>query len=280
MPTSTATRSAGRTRRCSRRSGTATACSRSTWRSTPRSSPTPPCCTDRTPADLSEKMQQLVDDPDLAQTYRRRGTVAGPGGVPVARGRRRLRAAVQAARRRLLRHPARRPTDGASTGRLSMCRRLGDRRRRLHRRASRRALLDRGDDVVVLDDLSGGFTDNVDARAAFVEGSVTDHELVDDLFAPEQFERRLPLRGVRGRGPEPLHQAVQLHEQRDRQRQPDQRVGEHGRRVLRLHLVDRGLRRRPDPDDRGDAARARGLLRHREVRGRARAGREPRDVRA
>ena len=81
-----------------------------------------------------------------------------------------------------------------------------------------------GDDVVVLDDLSGGFADNVDQRATFVEGSITDHELVDDLFAARAVRLRLPSRGVRGRGPEPLHQAVQLHEQRDRQRQPDQRA--------------------------------------------------------
>jgi UDP-glucose 4-epimerase len=50
-----------------------------------------------------------------------------------------------------------------------------------------RALLDRGDQVTVLDDLSGGFTDNVDQRATFVEGSITDHELVDDLFERERF---------------------------------------------------------------------------------------------
>ena len=39
-----------------------------------------------------------------------------------------------------------------------------------------KALLERGHDVVVLDDLSGGFTDNVDQRAKFVEGSITDAE--------------------------------------------------------------------------------------------------------
>ena len=51
------------------------------------------------------------------------------------------------------------------------------------------ALLDRGHDVVVLDDLSGGFTDNVDERGRLVEGSVTDHELIDDLFAAERFDQ-------------------------------------------------------------------------------------------
>ena len=51
-----------------------------------------------------------------------------------------------------------------------------------------RALLERGHDVVALDDLSGGYADNVDERARFVEGSITDHELIDELFAAERFE--------------------------------------------------------------------------------------------
>ncbi len=44
------------------------------------------------------------------------------------------------------------------------------------------ALLRKGHDVVVLDDLSGGFRDNVPEGARFVEGSITDVELVSDLF--------------------------------------------------------------------------------------------------
>ena len=39
-----------------------------------------------------------------------------------------------------------------------------------------RALLDRGHEVVVLDDLSGGFTYNVDDRAKFCEGSIVDFD--------------------------------------------------------------------------------------------------------
>lgn len=42
-------------------------------------------------------------------------------------------------------------------------------------------------DVVVLDDLSGGFRDNVNPGAAFVEGSILDHPLVDRLFAEHRF---------------------------------------------------------------------------------------------
>ncbi len=51
-----------------------------------------------------------------------------------------------------------------------------------------RALLDAGHDVVALDDLSGGFTDNVDPRARLVEGSIVDHELIDALFSKERFD--------------------------------------------------------------------------------------------
>ncbi len=51
-----------------------------------------------------------------------------------------------------------------------------------------RALLDGGHEVVALDDLSGGFTDNVDPRARFVQGSIVDHDLIDRLFAEVRFD--------------------------------------------------------------------------------------------
>jgi UDP-glucose 4-epimerase len=40
----------------------------------------------------------------------------------------------------------------------------------------------------VLDDLSGGFAENLPAGAAFVQGSITDRRLVEQLFARERFE--------------------------------------------------------------------------------------------
>src|SRR6202453_4351983 len=49
-------------------------------------------------------------------------------------------------------------------------------------------LLRLGHDVVVLDDLSGGFRDNVPAKATFVEGSVMNHELINRLFDRHQFD--------------------------------------------------------------------------------------------
>jgi UDP-glucose 4-epimerase len=45
-----------------------------------------------------------------------------------------------------------------------------------------------GHEVVVLDDLSGGFRDQVPAQATFVEGSVTDHRLVAQLFDTYRFD--------------------------------------------------------------------------------------------
>jgi UDP-glucose 4-epimerase len=49
-------------------------------------------------------------------------------------------------------------------------------------------LLDRGHKVTVLDDMSGGFPDNVDPRAKLVEGSVTDSALIKEVFDVGKFE--------------------------------------------------------------------------------------------
>lgn len=49
------------------------------------------------------------------------------------------------------------------------------------------ALVQRGHEVVVLDDLSGGFADNVPMTARLVVGSITDAELVQRLFESERF---------------------------------------------------------------------------------------------
>jgi UDP-glucose 4-epimerase len=49
-------------------------------------------------------------------------------------------------------------------------------------------LIAMGHTVVVLDDLSGGFIDNVNPKAVFVEGSVTDHQLLEELFNQYKFD--------------------------------------------------------------------------------------------
>ena len=50
------------------------------------------------------------------------------------------------------------------------------------------ALLGRGHTVTVVDDLSGGYEDNVPKRAHFVRGSITDAAFVDTLFARTKFD--------------------------------------------------------------------------------------------
>ena len=49
-------------------------------------------------------------------------------------------------------------------------------------------LVNAGYNVIALDDLSGGFEDNVNKNAVFVKGSVTDAELINTLFAEHRFE--------------------------------------------------------------------------------------------
>lgn len=51
-----------------------------------------------------------------------------------------------------------------------------------------RALIARGHRVIALDDLSGGFRENVPPEAIFVEGSILDHALIDRLFAEHRFD--------------------------------------------------------------------------------------------
>lgn len=49
-------------------------------------------------------------------------------------------------------------------------------------------LIAMGHQVVVLDDLSGGYRENVNTAALFVEGSITDNDLVKRLFEEHKFD--------------------------------------------------------------------------------------------
>ncbi len=49
-------------------------------------------------------------------------------------------------------------------------------------------LIEMGHQVVVLDDLSGGYEDNVNGNAEFVEGSINDVELVEKIFSEHDFD--------------------------------------------------------------------------------------------
>lgn len=48
-------------------------------------------------------------------------------------------------------------------------------------------LVNAGHDVIALDDLSGGFEDNVNPKAKFVKGSINDVELINSLFEEHKF---------------------------------------------------------------------------------------------
>jgi len=50
------------------------------------------------------------------------------------------------------------------------------------------SLVQQGHQVLVLDDLSGGFLDNVPPGVTFVQGSIVNRELVDELFATHCFD--------------------------------------------------------------------------------------------
>lgn len=50
------------------------------------------------------------------------------------------------------------------------------------------ALIDRGHKVVILDNLSTGVRDNINPKAEFVEGDITDRLLVEKLFSQHKFD--------------------------------------------------------------------------------------------
>jgi UDP-glucose 4-epimerase len=49
-------------------------------------------------------------------------------------------------------------------------------------------LIQLGHNVVVLDDLSGGFEENIHPKAKFIKGSINDNTLLEKLFAEEKFD--------------------------------------------------------------------------------------------
>src|SRR5688572_32181537 len=49
-------------------------------------------------------------------------------------------------------------------------------------------LIQMGHTVVVLDDLSGGFEENLNPKAKFIKGSINDYPLLEKLFAEEKFD--------------------------------------------------------------------------------------------
>src|SRR3990172_6982374 len=62
------------------------------------------------------------------------------------------------------------------------------------------ALINRGYAVTILDDLSGGFLDNVVRGVSFVEGSINNIALVERLFEQERFDFFFPLAAYAAEG--------------------------------------------------------------------------------
>jgi UDP-glucose 4-epimerase len=62
-------------------------------------------------------------------------------------------------------------------------------------------LIDKGDHVMVLDDLSGGLIDNVSKDAHFVQGSILDNELVDKLVSEKEIIYHLAAYAAEGLSP-------------------------------------------------------------------------------
>ena len=69
-------------------------------------------------------------------------------------------------------------------------------------------LMQRGHQVIVLDDLSGGFEENVNPEAQFICGSITDEKLVKSIFLKRTDRLCIPFSSVRGGGSQPFHQEV------------------------------------------------------------------------
>lgn len=51
-----------------------------------------------------------------------------------------------------------------------------------------RELIKEGHSVFILDDLSGGFAENIPAEAVLINGSITDHALLESIFSEHQFD--------------------------------------------------------------------------------------------
>ena len=140
-------------------------------------------------------------------------------------------------------------------------------------------LLDRGHSVVVLDDLSGGFEDNVPRGC--VRPRICDRRRPRRrLFDEHRFDYVFHLAAYAAEG---LSHFIKRFNYTNNVIGSVTLINEaikHEVKLLRLHVVDRCLRRRADTDDRGHAPRARGPVRDRQARRRAGSPRHARDVRA
>ncbi len=69
-------------------------------------------------------------------------------------------------------------------------------------------LISGGNEVVILDDLSGGFKENVPQRSTLVAGSVADHELADKIVREEKIEYIFHLAAYASEASKPFHKKI------------------------------------------------------------------------
>ena len=122
-------------------------------------------------------------------------------------------------------------------------------RRRLHRIACRPALSDRGHDVVVLDDLSGGYQENVPAGAAFCRGSVTDGADRQACSPQHRFDYVYHLAAYAAEG---LSHFIRRYNYQNNVIGTVNLINaavNRDRPAFRVHQLHRGVRRRAEPDD-------------------------------
>ena len=129
-------------------------------------------------------------------------------------------------------------------------------------------LLKAGHDVVVLDDLSGGFLDNVPLAADFVQGSVLDHELLHRLFDKYKFTYVYHLAAYAAEG---LSHFIKRFNYQNNLIGSVNLINEsvnHNVKCFRLHLLNCGLWCGPDSVDRRHDSGAGGFVRYRQTGGR------------
>ena len=69
-------------------------------------------------------------------------------------------------------------------------------------------LLNAGHEVLILDDLSGGFKENIPAGARFIEGSIVDKDTIESIFKDNKIEYVYHLAAYAAEGLSHFHQKI------------------------------------------------------------------------
>ena len=83
-------------------------------------------------------------------------------------------------------------------------------------------LIKQGHKVIVLDDLSGGYKENINAKATFIEGSITDNNLIEKIFDEYDIDYVYHLAAYAAEGLSHFIRRFELYKQLNREHKPDQ----------------------------------------------------------